>query len=365
MALRGRGELTTNDVEKLLEDEDAFVRLEALKNLCLSGKPVSDAEAKRILHRVRKSNLGLGGLFGLASELEPSGQTALRNYRRWQTERLDANALKILSANFPLGDDHPYFEEVKRDFEQLSTSLRRNVDDQFEAFISTHLSRNEETIGAEDAHVNAEQAKKESYREPMLRRALDLLAEHSDPSDLGRIRGLLTGAPERWSTGTVSYLRRHGAWDDIEMLAVAASVSSTSGNSLLAMSTYPFREAACRAIYEIGKDRLGDLVSEGFSADVLTRVMLESSREKFAFIKPPIIQSLLMSDRELLRKVVALKVVQSLPKERIEELLGHHLAEETRYYNVITWLDLGVSLPSDKARVAAEAELTKLRRTSG
>ena len=65
------------------------------------------------------------------------------------------------------------------------------------------------------------------------------------------------------------------------------------------------------------------------------------------------------------RKAAALKCISALSKTRIARILDDylsganrgHLGRQDRYYNVIHWLDFGVSAPRDRASVAAKKVL--------
>jgi len=58
------------------------------------------------------------------------------------------------------------------------------------------------------------------------------------------------------------------------------------------------------------------------------------------------------------RKAASLKCVRALPLKRLRRLLIEYTAgDDTQYYNVIHWLDLGVSVAKVRATKAAGREL--------
>ena len=64
---------------------------------------------------------------------------------------------------------------------------------------------------------------------------------------------------------------------------------------------------------------------------------------------------LLLDESADVRKAVALKLVISFPQKRIKEELDKYvLGEGTRYYNVISWLDLGASMDRNSTRKVAD-----------
>ena len=82
--------------------------------------------------------------------------------------------------------------------------------------------------------------------------------------------------------------------------------------------------------------------------------------DKTAFATPPqnivpIEMSVFKNKNIKVRKAFLLKCIKSLPKNRIGKLLKDYFdLDGQRYYNVIYWLDLGVSLPSGVSRLAAQ-----------
>ena len=70
---------------------------------------------------------------------------------------------------------------------------------------------------------------------------------------------------------------------------------------------------------------------------------------------------LLNTENDDVRKITALRCLETLPKSRITELLQKYTeVEEYRYYNVIHWLDLGSTMPRTYTREIARAELKNL-----
>jgi len=61
-----------------------------------------------------------------------------------------------------------------------------------------------------------------------------------------------------------------------------------------------------------------------------------------------------------LEKSAALKSVISLPKARLQRMLSRYMiSEDTYYYDVVHLLDLGISLPRDRAVAAARRSLER------
>ena len=67
---------------------------------------------------------------------------------------------------------------------------------------------------------------------------------------------------------------------------------------------------------------------------------------------------LLNDDDERVRKTAALRCIDTFPKSRLRKLLDVYIdQDEFRYYNVIHWLDLGVTMPGQFVRKIVQREL--------
>jgi hypothetical protein len=146
----------------------------------------------------------------------------------------------------------------------------------------------------------------------------------------------------------VEYFRKFGEWEDIPLIIALVERPDAGRNSLLAFvqdnSKY---RAAARAIYEIGRTRFSELLGIPAPGRLLAHLVVQASDRVFRALSDVSITVLLRSENDSVRKAAALKSVRALPKARVAGILTDYLsAEERRYYNVVHWLDLGVSAPS-------------------
>jgi hypothetical protein len=93
-------------------------------------------------------------------------------------------------------------------------------------------------------------------------------------------------------------------------------------------------------------------------------VIVEAAEKAFRTLDDTAIYGLLYSKNDQVRKAASLKCIRALPKSRLQGLLAGYLATDgARYYNVIHWLDLGLSIPVDRAHQAADRLITRTWRT--
>jgi hypothetical protein len=88
---------------------------------------------------------------------------------------------------------------------------------------------------------------------------------------------------------------------------------------------------------------------------LLSNIIIELPIRAFRALTDGEIAEHLHSQSIQVRKATALKCIRTLPRRRVSALLASYLSSpESRYYNVIHWLDLGVSAPADRVVPAAE-----------
>jgi hypothetical protein len=166
-----------------------------------------------------------------------------------------------------------------------------------------------------------------------------------------------------YSDADVEYLRRFGEWEDILLIVASVDRPASGLNTLSLLSSVAdgsqYRMAA-RAIYAMGRTRLAELLTLPAPSRLLSHLIVEASDKGFRALSDASIFPLLVSEDDGVRKAAALKCVRSLPKRRLKTILEDYISRDAhRYYNVVHWLDLGVSAPRDWAVRAAEKVIAK------
>jgi hypothetical protein len=99
-----------------------------------------------------------------------------------------------------------------------------------------------------------------------------------------------------------------------------------------------------------------------FDFYLLSELLLQLSDREFKTLKDEQVSKLLLSESDKVRKIAALRGVKCLSKARLKEMLANYMqVDEKRYYNVIHWLDFGVSAPRDVAAKAVAKVLARDR----
>lgn len=353
-----RGKLTQEKAEPLLSDASAAIRLEALIALHKSGGLYPPAKAKSILVKPNP-----GGLFGAFPAPDREGEKAFAEYKRTYFASLREPELNAEAAAGPLVDSDAYLAWIERDFEARGPDLRSAIRNEFVAVFARELEALKRRLGDKNSStVEGVRQNEQYYRDNLTRAALSVLCRLSEASDLALVRATLQSGRVAYADEDVEYLAEHGEWQDIALIIAAAKQSDGTGASLLTIpDTDKYRRAA-RAIYRIGHKRLLELLDLEMPTLMLELLIPLTTDRAFKTIPDATLDRLLHSTAVDVRKATVLKCIRHLPRRRLDKLLTLQLgSDQTRYYNVSHWLDLGLSVPRDRVVLAAQRELEKMR----
>ncbi|MDO9268238.1 MAG: DUF4062 domain-containing protein [Methylobacter sp.] len=357
--LRKRGALPNETAEQLLNDSDAKVRYEAMKSLVDNGRTFSDSDAKNILIK-QANNKGLGLLASAASD--SAGETYWSHFKQQRLYSLADKELEASAIENWIFNLDPQFILAERQFKRHGEDLRRSVDNQYKDVFSQLLHKFTEKYGEHaDDLLDDMRPLEKSLRKQFTRKGLEIICRKAEPCDLGRVRLALKSDFVGYSDADIEYLRKFGEWEDIPLIidAVKRPVYGYN-NSLLSTSDEAKYRTAARAIYTLGRTRLPEVLAMSAPSKLMSQLIIETSDKTFRNLSDISINLLLRSEDDAVRKSAALKCVKVLAKGRIEKLLADYVSDgKPYYYNVIHWLDFGVSTPRDRALKAAEKVLSK------
>ena len=213
--------------------------------------------------------------------------------------------------------------------------------------------------GEESKLVKDTRGLEEFVRKGFTRQALDIVCEVSASEHLGLVRRAVEGNFVDYSPLDLKYLQKHGEWKDIP-LVIAITKKTESGASLVGSGYREKYRLAAKVMYAIGKERLRQLLEHEMPKQLLTQLILELSDKSFRLLSNQQLKKLLLDTDDSVRKACALKAVRSLAKKRLTQVLIDYLeSEDKRFYNVIHWLDLGVSVSHEIAKRAANKVISK------
>jgi hypothetical protein len=142
--------------------------------------------------------------------------------------------------------------------------------------------------------------------------------------------------------------------------SIVKSLDRLAVSALLGGDGSRYEEAAS-VIYALGSDRISELLALELPPGLLVRLMLRVSSRRFREIPESLVIELMRAKDENVRKATVLKAITALTKKRVREILSTYSAAGQFYYNVIHWLDFGLSVPRRAMLRGAELALHDLQ----
>ena len=347
--------------ERLLADSDPAVRHAALRALVARGKEFSDDQAKSILVK-RNARAGLGVLWNMGASDAESGEAEWQKYRLGKLRASPDIVLESASAdvNDFLEGDAKFALDFKH-FGKRSEALRAAIDDRFKKVFDSKVRDIEGRRSVDGDTLDKLRSIEEFVRKKFCRKALNILCEKGSEQDLARVRKALSDGFVELSEVDIDYLGRHGEWRDVNLLLSLAGRRVELQHHLLIPDDSIWR-AIGSSIYWLARGRLADVVALKPPDAVLSKILVRAKDREIASISTDLCLGVLRSSSEALRKVLVLKLVRAVPKRRLREVLNRYMERDgQRYYNVVHWLDFGISLPRHRAIEAAARALEKMR----
>lgn len=349
--LQKRGALVASVAEPLLNDSDAEVRYAALRALVASGRSYSVEQAKAVLVRNNPPPTGLALL--AMSPTDTEGEVALEHYTEQFYDSLTVAQLE--EGRSEIFDQNAYFALIRRDFRLRGDDLRKAVANQFVDRFESLLEEMTKRYGTLTDLIEKTRSLGKYLRSRFTREGLDIICSRLDAADLSLVRTMLASGSVDYSATDLQYLAKFGQWCDIP-LVIASLDRPEYGRkytSLLSIASSTKHDDAARALYALGKHRLNDLLATTMPGHLLARIIPLIPDKAFQGLTDAVIVPLMRSEIEDVRKLTSLKYVRAFPRRRVKAFLDEYMAADQFYYNVIHWLDFGISVPRDRMLRAA------------
>jgi hypothetical protein len=118
---------------------------------------------------------------------------------------------------------------------------------------------------------------------------------------------------------------------------------------------------AAGIICKLGQHQTADILGLQTSDLLFRKLIAELPLKAFSALGNDQITQLFQHTDDTCRKAGVLKAILALPKSRLKVLMATYLdGEQSRFYNVIHWLDFGLSVESDIAKRSAKKTLASI-----
>ncbi|MFM0366325.1 HEAT repeat domain-containing protein [Paraburkholderia sediminicola] len=344
--------LTVDIAQALVGDVDARVRLIALEFLVENGQRYSNREIEQILVKKNHGN----ALLGLS---DPTSAACLDTFKWRRLNSLtDAVLEDTMVASLSLFEREAYFVLTERRFRARAAALRAAVDDRFEAYYTERIRKMASEVGPDSETIERMPPLKPFIIKSLMQLGLDLLCRKSETCDLARIRRWAKTEMDSFSIDFINYIRKHGEWEDIPLIIRCAGLNvNDSFNSLDFTSGFLNKNISCATtLLALARGRVSDLIATQMPQNLLAAVITNISDKAFRGFSDETLMTLLDSDNTDVRRAVALKCVRAHPKARLKKILERYAKPgKQRFYNVVHWLDFGISLSRDRVLQAVSS----------
>lgn len=356
--LCSRSALPENDARALLDDPEPRIRAEALDYLLSKEHSFSVTDVKKILVRKSLSPRPVG-LMSLFTGTQTEGLEFLQAYLKKRLARLPVSALreeaKMETGESFIATETLYSRDYKTQFPVISANLKNGFLEEFRRRLAEVRSA---STSSDSAASNME-SRAEQICESMINATVQVVCEVGGAEALPLIRTILDRGKTEYNERIVEYFEKYGEWEDVKRLAALTSRLSLRISLLYSNNIEEKRVA--KAILKVGKHRTADLASLNLSGNLLAYIIAEMPTKSFASLDDRSIIHLLSHESSGLRKFTALKTVLSVSRARLNRVLATYLDRaETRYYNVVFWLDLGTAASAGDAKAIANRVLRRV-----
>jgi Domain of unknown function (DUF4062) len=248
-------------------------------------------------------------------------------------------------------NDSLYFSSVETDFKELGEQLRKDIKNRFKSYFEKEISKMQNVLG--DSQESQDLIERyrglEKYsRENMTRKGLNILSQHGNKKDINMFEENLKSGFVRLTSCHIDFFKNYGDWEDLPIILKHTKTFSRD---------YTDKEIS-RIICYLGKSKSSDeILALPMSHGVLQETIQNISVSKFKKISDDALLVLLNHSSIEVRKWATIKAVCTMSKVRLKEIMEMYMKKDSRYYNVIHWLDLGVSLNVKDARRIAQSVL--------
>lgn len=339
--LAKKKKLFVKNLEELKHDPSAFVREQVVFYMQSNNMPLSDEEIKSIFIQPKKPEFGF---FGIGSA-DYEGTDCYEIFLFKQYCRLGEKKLsEKIEDGIPLNEKY-YFALCTSYFKKYCEGLRKNIDDQFKSAFEEYI-KHLQSLGFPDQEIAKTKDLEDFIRKNLTRKGLDILCEKGGSKDIDRVRKGMRSGQLKSSSQEISYIGRFGCWEDISFI-LKAKEPYDSRTTFFSNSSKEWDLEKARAIYSITKKRFEELLKEDIDYPVLVELLRMASSKDFSKVSKDVLFGLFNNKNDKVRKISVLKSVVFFPKMKLSEWLNEFLLSNGyRYYNLIFWLDFGVSLPN-------------------
>ncbi|WP_291155195.1 hypothetical protein [Ensifer sp. SSB1] len=351
--LFGRKAIAIDVAHTLLTDSNHEIRLIAAETLERHGEQLDDEVIKKALRVVRPSSRLLTGLGGLQTD-----DTLYDRYRLNRLSELGLNELVAKVQSAGVFDQRELTALYAKYPSKMKDEIRENLRDRFKRHFDEKVAKEFASIPAADIEQSVRSVES-FHRGKLCEAALEALCAVGRKEDVPLVRRIIDEFEVGAHQKVLSFLSRFGDWSDLERVSKLGD-SSKRKTSLLDFARTEAPSQKASAIFALGKGRVADMLALDLQGAIRISLAKLLPKNLITELKDELLLREMQDKHDEYRVVFTLRCIQTLSKTRLAQLLERYMnGDGQHFYNVIHWLDLGVSLPSSSAKSIAERALSR------
>ncbi|WP_336979012.1 DUF4062 domain-containing protein [Brevundimonas nasdae] len=339
--LSNRKPLPAATSSALRSDPSASVRMAAVEVALQSGETLSLGDIEKILVRTKRNAF---------MEMRKEGEEEFAKLREIVFRGMSDDELSEELDSFYTPANIAYATLLQRHWKQRSKSARSDLSDGFDEYFARLKRSYTNRFGESSANSMVPTGELMDYVAwNMIKATLAVFANKGDSKDIRFFREAIKNKYYTIQPHDLAFFAKYGDWTDILPISNA---SRAVGFGLFAPNTVSDVEIAS-AIRKIAGSRLFEVLKMDIRPSIKSAIVKSFPQNAFRSLSDEAIISLLNDTNDEIRRRAAIKVTETISKDRVTKLISNYLKQSYIYYNVIHWLDLKISAPLHISRLVS------------
>lgn len=335
-SLIGRKALDEFQLEGLLKHEDYNIRYSSINELSSINYKLYKEKAKEVL---------------IKNEAGKMVDDLYKKYIKDNLFREDISYLEMLGKK-PYVFNADSLLALARIDKKYIPEVKAIISDNAESFISSLL----ENMPNPDEFTDFLKDYKEHINGKVTFSCVEYICEMMKREDLNLIRGYIKSKGSYLSAGIMMFFKKYGDFDDVLNLCntkimLTGTLLFEFGDNLIQ------NKMLADTALSLSKGKESELLDIDIPIALKIKILSQMTASGFKNIPLHKIADLLNVENATLREKTCLKVVESMTKNQMKNLLSEYAMKDVYYYNTIHWLDFGINTSKDVSRKAIKRYL--------
>jgi|GEM_PF-5912823 len=330
--MRNRSMFDENALVVCLQDKSPRIRLKVLLLQLADGDIIALPDAKEVLIKRKSRN----SFFGFGSVGSTEGLEEYAEYQRAYFSIFNCKELEDMRDEFPDDISQLWFAYVKCATKREDDLILSSPREEYKGFCRPELE---------------DDAAKEKWLGNMDQASADAIAEASHGQKIDLMRELVRFARLVPNELILRYFEKFGRSSDLPLLRdwiKSYDEKHRADNALLMLSPNKHVASATAKTYlALAKDDIEICLRHEGNWTHLAKIIQLMTGRQTKLLSSGVIDEMLHHQSDDVRKSMAIQICRFRTKSDMREILRRYTSGGQYFYNVVHWLDFGISVPKD------------------